>query len=398
MGSIKGRFGLVWLGVLAVSALGGAGCAAPQAPERMASTQSKYLVPDPILSVNASSETKGALGIAEWRSYRGRGGMYLTGYSDRGKAVMGLSTEFVRDGDGNIVDVLTRVNDGEKFAARTRVAASHTVATAPMPASSQKFVQHASRDFSRVRVALDQRIRAATVANPGLVCSRSLIGGVIDPVDLLGRTNVEARLQAIQAAANASNAACQNQAGLGMANLGFLSRAPLDESRLMCSGDRDCLTTMDQIDAFDFPPPTVDVDGRVIDDGPGSLPPGLVRGSTDPLARPGEAPNAPADSVRGGLTPLYSSQPPLENGYPDSQRANPYAGTTPVENGYPDSQRENPYAGTTPVENGYPDSQRENPYAGTTPLEANYPDSQADTSSGEVQMAGEAGGEGASEG
>src|SRR5262245_18632270 len=107
-----------WAAVVAVAGLVGAvgtvGCEGPVYQEERRAPTSKYLMPEPIMTTKASTETKAALGIDEWRFYRGRGGVYLSGYKMQ-VPVKGLATEFTRDARGNLSRMFMRVNDGSKF-------------------------------------------------------------------------------------------------------------------------------------------------------------------------------------------------------------------------------------------------------------------------------------------
>jgi hypothetical protein len=135
------------LGVAAF-AVASIGCEAPAVPERRALTTAKLLVPDPTMTVKATSATRKTLGIAEWRLYRGKGGVHLTGYNNKGKAVKGLSTVFTRQPDGSIASLLARINDGSHFIVGHSVTMHTTLPTKAIAPDSQAFVRRAALDLS----------------------------------------------------------------------------------------------------------------------------------------------------------------------------------------------------------------------------------------------------------
>src|SRR5690348_1737180 len=77
-----------------------ASCAAPQ-PEPTGSRTEKLLAPSPLLTAEASPETRTALGITEWRLYRGQNAYVLTGYDAQRAPVKGLSIGFVPGSPNN---------------------------------------------------------------------------------------------------------------------------------------------------------------------------------------------------------------------------------------------------------------------------------------------------------
>jgi len=143
------------LGLLAGTvALGTTGCTAAPMVEKKGSTTQKLLAPDPLMKVKASAETKAAFGIDEWRFYRGRGAIFLTGYNAKGKAVKGLGTVFTRTSDGGIDNLQLNVADGSKFTGRAGAANGSVSTSDALSDTSQSFVRRAFLDMSRVGAAL----------------------------------------------------------------------------------------------------------------------------------------------------------------------------------------------------------------------------------------------------
>src|SRR5262249_37983332 len=136
------------LAAVGATAFASSGCEPPARQETKGITTAKLLVPDPTMTAKASSTTRSMLGIDEWRLYRGRGGVYLTGYDAGGKAVKGLVTVFARNDDGSIANIYTRVNDGSKFVVGHSLGSHRTAATKGIAEDSQAFVRRAALDLA----------------------------------------------------------------------------------------------------------------------------------------------------------------------------------------------------------------------------------------------------------
>lgn len=155
--------------VVAVSSSMTMGCApTPNEPrEERALTTAKLMAPLPLFKMKSSSATAGSVGITEWRLYRGRKEILLSGYDPDGKATAGLSIglqpsvsgttnhpKTINDdkGEAHRLPVLrTRVHDGTHFAIRHDYATKQTTANGEMKASTSMFLRHALADFNAAR-------------------------------------------------------------------------------------------------------------------------------------------------------------------------------------------------------------------------------------------------------
>jgi hypothetical protein len=212
----------------------------------MGSVESRYLAPEPLLAVKASSAAKAAFNIDEWRIFRGQGGVYLTGYDANGKAVKGIATVYSRAADGSIDKLLTRVNDGSSFIAGHALARNTTLATQPLSADSQAFVRRAALDLARLRKIAEARLRASNqgTAAAAALCNQQMLNMVLNPLTCLdapsGNPTAIAHCAQVLTAANGSGSTCvglarpQGSNGLGVQSIDQLNAAS-------CRGDSDCL-------------------------------------------------------------------------------------------------------------------------------------------------------------
>jgi hypothetical protein len=285
MGALRSVAGIVLFAGSAAVVFGAFGCAPPALQERRASVRSKYLAPTPVLTAKASKAARTSYGIDEWRIYRGKGGVYVTGFNAKGKAIRGLSTEFARTQGGAITDLRTRVNDGNEFLARHVVKANLSVVSRSMPVESQEFVRRAVLDLARLRTAIVER--QSTSSNPSaLLCGQTLIDAVTTPVLELGALDAKTLAAlGLLGSMNGSGALCEK----GASNVGFVTigKSPVDQfDASMCTGSF-CANQMKGLDFQELggagtwrPDILMAEDGRLAT-GPGMLQSGA------PVGRPG---------------------------------------------------------------------------------------------------------------
>jgi hypothetical protein len=225
-----------------VLVLASSACTAPTLKEERGSTTSKYLAPTPLLTVKASSATSATLGIDEWRIFRGRGGVFLTGYSAQNKAVKGLATLYTRDQDGRVDNLLARVSDGSHFAVAHSTLRNETMATRSLPVGSQGLVRRAALDLGLLQAVSEQQVQLATtsIARRRAACRQNVAGTMLKALACVdARTGVEkpAELCRLDALANGSGNACIGLSGTG--------RGSLDASA--CGGNPQCLAAIASI-------------------------------------------------------------------------------------------------------------------------------------------------------
>jgi hypothetical protein len=232
------RFGIVLMGLFVL-----AGCQpAGEAVEKKGATTSKYMAPDPIVSVTASDATRAATGIDEWRIYRGKGGVYLTGYDTAGQAVKGLATTFARNDDGTVGHVFTRVNDGSLFAVRHTASTHARMATKAVSVSSQQFVRRAALDLALLqRIALaNARTAPAGVAAVQATCREQLPSVMLQSLACLDSQNGSSALCNLEPLVNGSGAACLGSTSA--ANVaGSLGTLDATGATRVCGSDPACI-------------------------------------------------------------------------------------------------------------------------------------------------------------
>lgn len=200
---------LPWIaGVFAACAIASAGCAAPSA-EPQGKTTAKLLAPRPIFKAKASPVSANAYGITEWRLYRGKRDVVMTGYDKNGKPVKGLSIGFHADGKSSAATLRARVLDGSWFAARHTYGARSSTNKSVSPAT-KRFLQIALADLQVVRASIAAK---GTKSNRTLGCGGDLSGVILQAIQCVmssGGLNPQALQQCIQAAASAagSGATC----------------------------------------------------------------------------------------------------------------------------------------------------------------------------------------------
>ncbi len=151
------------LATLTLVAASSAACAAPSsAPEEKGVSKAKLLAPRPMMKATASPTSRSTLGVAEWRIFRGRNDVVLTGYDEDGQAVKGVSVGFHAASDTNEATLRARFLDGSMFAARHEYAQSRTLASAAMPAPTASFLQQALSDIAVLRRAVARTTQTGT--------------------------------------------------------------------------------------------------------------------------------------------------------------------------------------------------------------------------------------------
>ena len=193
------------------------GCSAPPVEGRGSST-SKLLAPRAMFKGAASAETASALGITEWRIYRGKTQYVLTGYSSTGKAVKGVSLQFVAHSGSTGALLKGKVLDGTHFAG-THEFGGTTKTTGAIGALSKTFVSHAVSDLVALRQGLKTSITRSAI-HTGEACGGDLVKVTMNAVQCIADANSSGSSlskqlkvkQCVAAAQSASDAvaSCQN--------------------------------------------------------------------------------------------------------------------------------------------------------------------------------------------
>lgn len=122
--------------------------------ESRGSTTSKLSKPKPTLKAAASKETTAKYGITEWRMYKQRSGVVLTGYDANGKAVKGVTTSFADSKDTGNPEVVTHINDGSHATLKQSLVAADGASDANIPDESVAFAQQVAGDLGGVQQSL----------------------------------------------------------------------------------------------------------------------------------------------------------------------------------------------------------------------------------------------------
>ncbi|MBX3231431.1 MAG: hypothetical protein KIT84_10835 [Labilithrix sp.] len=164
-----------------VVAAAATGCSAPELEkkERRSSTTSALGKPKPTLKTAASKETTAQYGITEWRMFRGKKDLFMTGYDDSGKAVKGVSLSFEKAEDSDDAELVTHINDGSGITA-ARNLATQSLASDAIPADSADFIQQVAGDLGNISGLLGGELPeigeevVACGANLAAVCQLAL--------------------------------------------------------------------------------------------------------------------------------------------------------------------------------------------------------------------------------
>ena len=135
-------------GVMVLGTLGAVGCSAPTVYEAKGHSTQKLLAPRAVVRTGASPKTRSALGVYEWRVYKGKSDFILTGYDKHRKAVRGFSLSFSGKRSGQAPAVNVRVLDGSGFAGSYDFQRSSLQSS--LAADSQQFLIRAAADFTTV--------------------------------------------------------------------------------------------------------------------------------------------------------------------------------------------------------------------------------------------------------
>lgn len=145
------------------------GCAAKPVEATGARTE-KLLAPRPLMTSYASAKTRSALGITQWKIYRGKSGYVLTGYDAKGRAVKGVSVDFVGAARAKSSSPLLRARalDGSRFAARRAFDAQGRVsANGALSKSTRAFLERAIVDMGAAATAVYRTHHGGKVPKPG---------------------------------------------------------------------------------------------------------------------------------------------------------------------------------------------------------------------------------------
>ena len=208
-----GLFGTRWLfvGALALFTAAGTGCSSPAPMEAKGTSTAKLMAPRAMIRTKSSAQTKAMFGITEWRIYRGKRDVFMTGYDASGKAVKGLSVGFLRGPDGGEPQLRTRIHDGTRTSGRHGLKTGRTRLNRVMSSSSDAFVTQALADAGKIRVLF----RAKKTAQPAAQCGEDLANIVKRAIECVNKGGTQAMCMAVAQAAASSTASCKNVGTVG---------------------------------------------------------------------------------------------------------------------------------------------------------------------------------------
>ncbi|MBX3207438.1 MAG: hypothetical protein KF764_20490 [Labilithrix sp.] len=197
-----------------------AACAAPPASEERGVSVAKLKAPRPMMRASASPASQELFGVSEWRIFRGKKDVVLTGYDEDGHAVKGVSVGFYAAENASDATLRARVLDGSAFAARHDYARGRTSLNKELPASTASFLKQALADVVVLRRAFAQTTTAAKASartlGAGQQCGgdmMAIVSAALQCIQSTGGTNVDANAvaQCIAAAQSAASvgSACQ---------------------------------------------------------------------------------------------------------------------------------------------------------------------------------------------
>ena len=195
------------------------GCGTSGETEGKGSSTQKILTPVASIQTPASKETRAAFGIVEWKIFRSKSDLHMTGYDANGKAVKGITTGFAKSANGGDTELRTKINDGSKFKAlhnfraKTNKATSKTLAT-----DSAAFVNAAMTDAGKIHTLFKAKAKTAakapTAAATSAQCGADLSGIMSKALQCMqGKANTKAQQAACIAAAKtaaASSSSCKS--------------------------------------------------------------------------------------------------------------------------------------------------------------------------------------------
>lgn len=167
---------LLALGLASIVTMGSvAGCAAPDMPtEGRGSTSSSLAKPKPTMKVAASKETTAKYGITEWRMFKGKSGVVLTGYDKHGKAVKGVTTGFADSKDTGKPEVVTHINDGSHATLKRSLADDDSASDADIPEESVEFAKQVAGDLGGLQQTLTSKATLASIPEAVASCGQTL--------------------------------------------------------------------------------------------------------------------------------------------------------------------------------------------------------------------------------
>ena len=207
------------IATLTIAAASSVACAPQPVPEEKGVSKAKLLAPRPMMKASASPASRDGLGVFEWRIYRGRNDVVLTGYDDDGKPVKGVSVGFHAASDTSEATLRTRVLDGSMFAARHEYTRSRTVESGRMPDATGSFLRQALSDIAVLRQSVARSAQSGATSGRTFgttpQCGADMMAIISSALVCIqnggGSANPGAVQQCIAAAQSASNtgAACQ---------------------------------------------------------------------------------------------------------------------------------------------------------------------------------------------
>lgn len=195
-----------------------AACGAPEpiAKEKRGTSQSTLSKPKASIRTAASQDTTDKYGITEWRMFRGKKDLFMTGYDADGEAVKGVSLAIGKSADDGEAEITTRVHDGSKFTAARNLTTQNLTAT-DLPAGTADFLKQVLGDLG----GLDQLFNGGGLDAAGVQLPAGAEGCGADITAILNQalscTSDAGQAKAAQAACVAaakkaaeSATACQN--------------------------------------------------------------------------------------------------------------------------------------------------------------------------------------------
>ncbi|MCW5837233.1 MAG: hypothetical protein KIS78_32865, partial [Labilithrix sp.] len=191
---------------------GSVGCAPVAMPEEKGRTQQKQLAPRAMIATKASASTRSAFGISEWRLFRGKSSVYLTGYDGAGKAVKGVSVAFTGSKKG--ARLRGRIHDGTRYSAYYAYGAKSVSQSPALARGSEAFLKQALSDVGGLRRFVAGASGARTTLDSG--CAGDLLAILLDAMQCLqAQGNTPAGQQLCVNAAIAAQQAGQSCQGTG---------------------------------------------------------------------------------------------------------------------------------------------------------------------------------------
>lgn len=204
------RFEMRWVLTSAVTAMIAlSGCAAPEAPiEKRGSSTSRLGAPKASLETPASAETTEQFGIVQWKIFKGKKDLFMTGYDAKGKAVKGLTAGFGTSADESESVVHTKINDGSSFTAVHGLTTNKTLANRAQSDDETAFMKAAFVDASKTNLAFRANVAGEDTSS---ACGADLSAILAQSLSCTQGKSKAAQAACIAAAkkAAASSGSCQ---------------------------------------------------------------------------------------------------------------------------------------------------------------------------------------------